>query len=232
MIDNLKNFLLNNKKIIFNIIFPAGLMFASLVLSYNGYKEYIKRSFDTFPAELKVAIQAAFPWAILVLVALYIPYSIWRGRKAGTLSLRQHIIILILQAVIINIIFFSKGIHILIVLNLALIIYFAIFLIVWAGINRLGVIDTANLAEEFLPPIIYRSLQKRMPLILLYFKEKPSAPFIIGFMLLLIICAILLMLKLEKVAKDLANIAYFLLVIGVVIEVYQFIKHGERDDKK
>lgn len=233
MIDNLKNFLLNNKKIIFNIIFPAGLMFASLVLSYNGYKEYIKRSFDTFPAELKISIKAAFPWAILVFVALYILYNIiWRGRKVGTLSLRQHIIILILHAVIINIIFFSKGIHILIVLNLALIIYLVFFLIVWAGINRLGVIDTANLAEEFLPPIIYKSLQKKMPSILAYFKEKPSALFIIGFMFLLIICTILLMLKLERTAKELANIAYFLLVIGVGIEVYRFIKYGERDDKK
>ncbi len=232
MIDNLKNFFLNNKKLIFNGIFSAGLMLASLALSYNTYKEYIKMSFDTFPAELKIAIKATFLWAILVFITLYVLYSVWRGRKEGTPSLQQHIIILILQAVIINIIFFSKGIHILIVLNLAIIIYLAFFLIAWAGINRLIVMDTANLAQEFLPPIIYRPLQKRTPLMLSYFKEKPSAPFIIGFMFLLIICAILLMLKSEKTAKELANIAYFLLVIGVGIEVYQFVKHGERDDKK
>lgn len=236
MIDNLKNFFLNNKKLIFNIIFPASLMFASLVLSYNGYKEYVRRSFDTFPAELKIAIKAAFPWAILVFITLHILHNIWRGRKDGTLSLQQHIIILVLQAVIINIIFFSKGIHMLIVLNLALIIYLVLFLIVWAGINMLSVIDTANLAEEFLPPIIYRPLQKRMPLILAYFlayfKEKPSAPFIKGFMFILIICAILLILKLERTAEYLADIAYFSLVIGVGIEVYQFVKHGKRDDKK
>jgi hypothetical protein len=208
-------------------------MLTSLALSYNTYKEYIKRSFDTFPAELKIAIKATFLWAILVFITLYVLYSVWRGRKEGTPSLQQHIIILILQAVIINIIFFSKGIHILIVLNLALIIYLAFFLIAWAGIiNRLIVMDTVNWAEELLPPIIYRPLQKRMTLILAYFKEKPSALFIIGFMFLLIICTILLMLKLEKTAKELANIAYFPLVIGIGIEVYRFIKHGERDDKK
>lgn len=233
MINNLKNFFSNNKKLIFNIIFPASLMFASLVLSYNGYKEYIKRSFDTFPAELKIAIKATFLWAILVFITLYILHSIWQSRKNESLSLRQHIIILLFQAIIINIIFFSKGIHILIFLNLAFIIYLVFFLIVWAGIiNRLIVIDTANLAEEFLPPIIYRPLQKKMPLILAYFKEKPSAPFIIGFMFLLIICTILLMLNLERTAEYLANIAYFSLVIGVGIEVYQFVKHGKRDDKK
>lgn len=227
MVDNLKNFLSNNKKLIFNAVFHAILMLTSLALSYNTYKEYIKRSFDIFPAELKIAIKATFLWDILVLIILYILYSIWRDRKNESLSLQQYIIILILQTII----FFSKGIHILIVLNLAL-IYLIFFLIIWGGINRLIVIDTANGAEEILPPIIYKSLTKYMPKVRAYIKETPSAPFIIGFMILLVICAIFLIFKQEGAAEELANIAYFSLVIGVGIEVYQSIKHGERDEKR
>jgi hypothetical protein len=57
-----------------------------------------------------------------------------------------------------------------------------------------------------------------------YFKEKPSAPYIILFMALLLSCAFLLIAKLERVAEQTANIAYFLLVIGVIIEINQYRK--------
>src|SRR4030042_1063679 len=68
-------------------------------------------------------------------------------------------------------------------------------------------------------------------------KEKPSVPFIIAFsvpfiiafMALLVICAFLLVFKAEKVAAQIANIAFFLLVTGVGIEVYRIIKYGEHD---
>lgn len=226
MIDNLKNFLSNNKKIIFNAVFHAGLMLISLVLSYNTYKEYLKWSFDIFPVELKIAIKATFPLAIFVFLTLYILQSIWRGRKNESLSLNQYIIIFLLQAIIINIIFFSKGIDILIALNLAL-LYFAVFILIWAVIKRVIVVDAVIWSEELLPPIIYRYLHRNMPRIRAYLKQKPSALFIIGFMFLLIICAILLILKLERIAEELANIAYFSLVIGVGIEVYKMIKYGE-----
>ncbi len=59
-----------------------------------------------------------------------------------------------------------------------------------------------------------------------YFQEKPSAPYIMLFMILLLSCAFLLMVKLEPIAEQIANIAYFLLVVGVGIEFYQLIKEG------
>jgi hypothetical protein len=47
------------------------------------------------------------------------------------------------------------------------------------------------------------------------------------FMILLLSCAFLLIIKLEPVAEQIANIAYFLLVIGVGIEFYQLMKEGK-----
>lgn len=61
-----------------------------------------------------------------------------------------------------------------------------------------------------------------------YFREKLSAPYILAFMALLITCAFLLVFKLEPVAEQVANVAYFLLVVGVGIEVYQMVKNKER----
>ena len=62
-----------------------------------------------------------------------------------------------------------------------------------------------------------------------YFEEKLSAPYIIGFMILLTLCAFLLILRLEPVAEVIANIAYFLLVVGVGIEFYQLITANKKE---
>ena len=51
-----------------------------------------------------------------------------------------------------------------------------------------------------------------------FFREDFARLFIVMFMILLIFCAFLLIFKKEKIAEGTANVAYFLLVIGVVIE--------------
>lgn len=56
--------------------------------------------------------------------------------------------------------------------------------------------------------------------------------YILLFMCLLAICAILLVLGLEKAAEQVANFAYFSLVIGVGIKLYQFIKEKKRTGKE
>lgn len=65
-----------------------------------------------------------------------------------------------------------------------------------------------------------------------YFKERPSVLFLLGFMVLLAICSFLLIFKHEKAAERVANIAYFSLVIGVGIEVYQLVKNRNIDEEK
>jgi len=57
-----------------------------------------------------------------------------------------------------------------------------------------------------------------------FFREDFARLFIVMFMILLIFCAFLLMLKKERIAEEAANVAYFLLVIGVVIEFVLMMK--------
>ena len=57
-----------------------------------------------------------------------------------------------------------------------------------------------------------------------FFREDFARLFIVMFMILLIFCAFLLMFRKEKIAEEAANVAYFLLVIGVVIEFILMMK--------
>ncbi len=57
-----------------------------------------------------------------------------------------------------------------------------------------------------------------------FFAKDFARLFIVAFMVLLISCAFLLILKKEKIAEEVANVAYFSLIIGVVIELVLMIK--------
>ena len=59
-----------------------------------------------------------------------------------------------------------------------------------------------------------------------YHKTNLSSAFILDFMLLLVLCATLLMFKTEWLAERIANLAYFLLVIGAVMK---FIQHAQKE---
>ena len=61
-----------------------------------------------------------------------------------------------------------------------------------------------------------------------YFEDKHCAPYVLGFMVLFTLCAPLLILKLEPVAEHIANVAYFLLCIGVGVEIVQ-VRRGKVD---
>jgi hypothetical protein len=64
------------------------------------------------------------------------------------------------------------------------------------------------------------------PRIKTYLKENPGAPFIMGFMTLLLSCAILLSTGHTPQADETAEYAYYLLVIGVILQFISFIKEG------
>jgi len=78
----------------------------------------------------------------------------------------------------------------------------------------------------------YRIIPQLLMKLGIHFKNKKkffssSKTYILGFMVLLVICAFLLIFKAEKIAEQVANVAYFLLAIGVGIELYSFIKHKD-----
>ena len=61
-----------------------------------------------------------------------------------------------------------------------------------------------------------------------YFPKKPSAIYILLFMILLLFCVPLLIMKLDVVAGPISNISYAFL-IGVGIEFYQLIKQEKAE---
>jgi heme/copper-type cytochrome/quinol oxidase subunit 4 len=62
-----------------------------------------------------------------------------------------------------------------------------------------------------------------------FFRENPGAVFVLGFQILLATCAVLLVSGLSFLAEGVAVVAYFLLVVGVVLQLVCFLRsrHGE-----
>lgn len=61
-----------------------------------------------------------------------------------------------------------------------------------------------------------------------YLRENWGAPFVVGFMLLLLVCAGLLTGGNSGLADEVAVYAYYLLVIGVVLQLVSFLRQGKR----
>lgn len=64
-----------------------------------------------------------------------------------------------------------------------------------------------------------------------YFRENWGAPFIVVFMVLLVVAAVFLGLGLEFLAERLAEFAYYFLVVGVVLQLVVVIKEERSEDK-
>ena len=72
------------------------------------------------------------------------------------------------------------------------------------------------------------SMKRHLPRIKRYLRDNPGAAFIIGFQILLVVCAGLLIVGTPVWADGVAVVAYFSLVIGVVLQLVSFLRHGER----
>jgi hypothetical protein len=81
--------------------------------------------------------------------------------------------------------------------------------------------------EDKLPPFFLKYLRRLSA----YFREKPSAVFMIAFIILLICCAFLLEFDQTLVAEKLANGAFFSLLLGVFIEFIQIARNHGRDSE-
>jgi len=66
-----------------------------------------------------------------------------------------------------------------------------------------------------------------------FLRENLGAPFILGFQVLLAVCAVLLVFGFSFLAEGVAVIAYFLLVVGAVLQLICFVGdsgEGEADE--
>lgn len=71
------------------------------------------------------------------------------------------------------------------------------------------------------------SMKQYMPRIKRYLRDNPGASFVIGFQILLLVCASLLILGNSVWAEGVAVAAYFSLVIGVAVQLFSLIRcHG------
>ena len=75
------------------------------------------------------------------------------------------------------------------------------------------------------------SVKRFLPRVRRYLRENPGASFIIGFQILLLVCAGLLIVGNSVWADELAVVAYFSLVIGVVLQLISFLKHGKQEEE-
>ena len=67
--------------------------------------------------------------------------------------------------------------------------------------------------------------QYRIRIKVSYFRENWGAPFIIGFMALLLVSATGLSLSQKGLANDIAIYAFYLLVVGVILQIVSYAKH-------
>lgn len=58
-----------------------------------------------------------------------------------------------------------------------------------------------------------------------FLRENPSAWFILGFQVLLVACAVMLVFGLSFLAEGVAVVAYFALAVGVVWQLIWFLRH-------
>ena len=63
-----------------------------------------------------------------------------------------------------------------------------------------------------------------------YLKENWGAPFIICFMILLVVAALFLAEGVELVANEIAVYAYYFLVVGVILQLICYLKYGPKEE--
>lgn len=76
------------------------------------------------------------------------------------------------------------------------------------------------------------SAKEILPKLREYFRENWGAPFILGFMILLMVAASSLAIGLDFLANEVAIYAYYALVAGVILQLVCFLKYGERSGDK
>ncbi len=201
------------------IIIHAVIVWAALALGYNSYKEVAPLA-----RAVKDSIKSTFPEAVLGFLCLYFLFS---TRKEGRifLSFIQYVYVIVIYALLLNLFYFAKEIDVLVPLNLS-VAYLAMLLLLGPYLGKVKI----N-AEDWLPPVLYKHINSSPSKSDGHSKNSASAPFILVFMAAMIIVAILLILDAEKAAEQLANVAYFSVVIGIGIEIYALIKNRNNLNK-
>jgi len=71
-----------------------------------------------------------------------------------------------------------------------------------------------------------------LPKVHRYFRENLGAPFVIGFQVLLLTAAGLLAVRNAALANDVAVYAYYLLVVGVVLQLVSYLRSRGKESEQ
>jgi len=208
----------------------AALVLAALTLGYNTYKEFVKE-FMPFADSTKDAIKGTFPWIMTLSTALYILFFTQKRSKGIILGPLGYAAVIVLQAAITNLLLNSSTRDVVIPVNLAT-IYFAAIIAAVLGLKAMIKVELKPPdSSEWLPPALERFLRAKLPPLIDYIKKRPSSSLIGGFTLLLAFSALLLLFKEERLAEALAEVSYFMLLIGLGMEIYGLLKHGKEESE-
>ncbi len=64
-----------------------------------------------------------------------------------------------------------------------------------------------------------------------YVKDNLGSPFIAGFMSLLVVVAVALSAGLSSLANSISVYAYYLLIVGVILQIVSFLRFRKKDGK-
>ena len=62
-----------------------------------------------------------------------------------------------------------------------------------------------------------------------FLRENPGARFVVGFQVLLVSCAVLLAAGWNLVAEGVAVVAYFMLAVGVLVQLVWYVRHRDKN---
>jgi hypothetical protein len=75
-----------------------------------------------------------------------------------------------------------------------------------------------------------KSIARKVPSrVKVYIRENWGAPFIVGFMALLMVTTVSMLMGLVVLADEVAVYAYYALVVGVVLQLVCFLKYNKRN---
>lgn len=204
-----------------------------LALAYNSYKEYATATGEgaIFPLYLKVAIKSTFPWVVLIVTVLYLLNRLFGSRLNERLGVMRHGVTVVAYAVVVNGVFYRMAPEVIVVANIS-VLYFVLMLLLRGGVKRLTGESPSQWLESLLPTFLYGLVKACAGLVKKYTTGRYSSSFIILFIALLPVCALLLIFKGSEATEGVASVAYLALVAGVVKEVYGMVKGADKDEAK
>ena len=92
----------------------------------------------------------------------------------------------------------------------------------WSFLERSGVVNYP----------FYRFFRRIFDKVNHYFTDRPSALFVIPFMVMMILCAVFIAAKRENTAEDIADWAYITIVFGVLLDFIHMMVHRSSEDRQ